>query len=66
MDSDDELAEQVEALEVDAEQGPTIISLSIDMYTSKTTGLHNSTVVIDPYNNYYCSARTSWLQLNRH
>ena len=46
-DSDGELAEQVEAPEVDAEQGPTIISLSIDMYTSKNTGLHNSTVVID-------------------
>ena len=46
-DTDAELAEQVEAPEVDAEQGPTIISLSIDMYTSKNTGLHNSTVVID-------------------
>ena len=46
-DTDAELAEQVEPPEVDAEQGPTIISLSIDMYTSKVTGLHNSTVVID-------------------
>jgi hypothetical protein len=46
-DTDAELAEQVEAPEVDAEQGPTIISLSIDMYTSKVTGLANSTVVID-------------------
>ena len=46
-DSDAELAEQVEAPEVDAEQGPTIISLSIDVYTSRVTGLANSTVVID-------------------
>ena len=46
-DTDAELAEQVEPPEVDAEQGPTIISLSIDMYTSKNTGLANSTVVID-------------------
>ena len=46
-DSDGELAEQVEAPEVDAEQGPTIISLSIDIYTSQNTGLPNSTVVVD-------------------
>ena len=46
-DTDAELAEQVEAPEVDAEQGPTIISLSIDIYTSKDTGLPNSTVVVD-------------------
>jgi hypothetical protein len=46
-DTDAELAEQVEAPEVDAEQGPTIISLSIDIYTSQNTGLPNSTVVID-------------------
>ena len=46
-DTDAELAEQVEPPEVDAEQGPTIISLSIDVYTSRVTGLANSTVVID-------------------
>ena len=46
-DTDAELAEQVEAPKVDAEQGPTIISLSIDIYTSKVTGLPNSTVVVD-------------------
>ena len=46
-DTDAELAEQVEAPEVDAEQGPTIISLSIDIYTSQNTGLPNSTVVVD-------------------
>ena len=46
-DTDAELAEQVEPPEVDAEQGPTIISLSIDVYTSKVTGLPNSTVVVD-------------------
>jgi hypothetical protein len=47
IDTDDGLADRVEAPEVDADQGPIIISLSIDMYTSKNTGLHNSTVVID-------------------
>ena len=46
-DTDAELAEQVGPPEVDAEQGPTIISLSIDVYTSRVTGLANSTVVID-------------------
>ena len=46
-DTDAELAEQVEPPEVDAEQGPTIISLSIDIYTSQNTGLPNSTVVVD-------------------
>ena len=46
-DTDAELAEQVEPPEVDAEQGPTIISLSIDVYTSRVTGLANSTVVVD-------------------
>ena len=46
-DTDAELAEQVEPPEVDAEQGPTIISLSFDIYTSKVTGLPNSTVVVD-------------------
>ena len=46
-DTDAELAEQVEPPEVDAEQGPTIISLSVDVYPSKNTGLPNSTVVVD-------------------
>ena len=42
-DTDDELAEQVEAPTV----GPTMVSVSIDQYMSKNTGLQNSTVVID-------------------
>ena len=47
IDTDDELAEQVEAPEVDADQGPIIISLSVDAYPSRNTGLMNSTVVVD-------------------
>ena len=43
-DSDGEVAGQVE---VDADQGPIIISLSVDVYPSKNTGLPNSTVVVD-------------------
>ena len=43
-DSDGEVAGQVE---VDADQGPIIISLSVDVYSSKNTGLPNSTVVVD-------------------
>ena len=46
-DSDGELAEQVEAPEVVAEHGPTIISMSIDVYTSRNTSLQNSTIVVD-------------------
>ena len=47
IDTDDELAEQVEAPEVDADQGPIIISLSVDVYPSKNPDLPNSTVVVD-------------------
>ena len=47
IDTDDELAEQVEAPEVDADQGSIIISLSVDAYPSGNTGLMNSTVVVD-------------------
>jgi hypothetical protein len=47
IDTDDELAEQVEPPEVDADQGPIIISLSVDAYSSRNTGLVNSTVVVD-------------------
>ena len=47
IDTDDELAEQVEPPEVDADQRPIIISLSVDAYPSRNTGLLNSTVVVD-------------------
>ena len=47
IDTDDELAEQVEPPEVDADQGLIIISLSVDAYPSRNAGLLNSTVVVD-------------------
>jgi hypothetical protein len=53
-DSDDSSGEDEVSVEddevapVEAQQGSAMVTLTVDAYTSKATGLQNSTVVIDP------------------